>query len=283
MNGKRFFIFGLTLFCLTAILPGCAESQDNDRIYQVSTLQALMLGLYDGNTTVQQLQQQGNHGIGTFNALDGEMILLDKKTYRIRSDGKAVEVEPETKTPFACVTQFKADVKYPLSGGRDFDQLKNALDAWLPTTNLPYAIRITGTFQYVKTRSVPKQSKPYPPLAEVAKTQPTFEFENVEGVMVGFRLPDYLAGVNMAGYHLHFLTKDCKGGGHVLTFNAKDAIVEVDNCQQLLLTLPDAKTFANVDLSDVKDQDIQAVESTTKPTTQPTSQSTSQPTTQKAK
>ncbi|MBN1553219.1 MAG: acetolactate decarboxylase [Phycisphaerae bacterium] len=270
---KRFHIFCFVLLCFAAFLPGCDEP-GKDQMYQVSTLQALMLGLYDGDTTVEQLRQRGNHGIGTFNALHGEMALLEGKVYRVDSDGKVTEVSPETKTPFACVTMFEPDVEYPLSGGRDYEQLKTALDAWLPTTNLPYAVRITGTFQYVKTRSVPKQSKPYPPLAEVAKTQPTFEFENVEGIMLGFRLPEYLAGVNMAGYHLHFLTKDRKGGGHVLEFNASNAVVEADDCTGLFLKLPDAKTFTGVDLSEVKEEDIRAVESTTQPASQPTTQNT---------
>ena len=225
---KHFLGFCLLLTFSCSCLPGCAEPQGHDRLYQVSTLQALMLGLYDGDTTVAQLLEQGNHGIGTFNALDGEMLLLGEKAYRIRADGKVTLVAPQTQTPFACVTRFEPDVRYPLSGGRDLIQLQRALDAWLPTTNLPYAIRITGEFQYVKTRSVPRQKKPYPTLAEVAKTQPTFEFQNVEGVMIGFRLPEYLTGVNMAGYHLHFLTKDGKGGGHVLAFNASNAVVEVD-------------------------------------------------------
>ncbi|MBN1943804.1 MAG: acetolactate decarboxylase [Phycisphaerae bacterium] len=268
MNTRRFYGLCIPLICLAVFSPGCEEAQ-NDRIFQVSTLQALMLGLYDGETTVAQLKQHGNHGIGTFNALNGEMVLLGDKVYRLRSDGQAEVVSPDTKTPFACATYFEPDVKYPLSGGRNFEQLKKALDAWLPTTNLPYAVRITGTFQYVKVRAVPKQKKPYPPLTEVAKTQPTFEFENVEGVMIGFRLPEYLAGVNMAGYHMHFLTKDRKGGGHVLEFKARDALVEVDDCRQLLLLLPDAKTFAGLDLTGVKEEDIHAVESTTQPTTQP--------------
>jgi acetolactate decarboxylase len=273
MNPKRIISILVISILLSGFIVGCEETTvDNDRIYQVSTLQALMLGLYDGETTVAQLRRRGNHGIGTFNALDGEMVILDKMVYRIGADGKVTAVLPETKTPFACVTFFEPDLKFPLSGGRDFDQLKNALDAWLPTTNLPYAVHITGTFRYVKTRSVPKQSNPYPPLAEVAKTQPTFEFQNVEGVMIGFRLPEYFAGINMAGYHLHFLTGDRKGGGHVLEFTARDAVVEVDDCRELLLLLPDAKTFTGLDLTKVNEKDIHAVESTTQPATQPTTQ-----------
>ena len=271
MNRNHIHTFVILLIGLVMFATGCGEGQ-NDRLYQVSTLQALMAGTYDGETTVARLREQGNLGIGTFNALDGEMVLLGDKVYRIGADGKAVVVPPETQTPFACVTRFEPDVNYPLSGGRNFDQLKNALDAWLPTTNLPYAVRITGTFRYVRTRSVPKQAKPYPPLAEVAKTQPTFEFHNVEGVMVGFRLPDYLAGVNMEGYHLHFLTKDRKGGGHVLAFNASNAVVEADGCTQLLLVLPGEKTFAGVNLTGVKEEDIKAVESSSQPASQPTTQ-----------
>lgn len=244
---------------LVLVPVGCDEAS-SDRLFQVSTLPVLMAGHYDGKTTLAALREQGDFGLGTFQALDGEMVMVEGKVYRVRADGKVSQVKGETRTPFACATRFQTDEKYSLSDGRTFQQLQSALDAWLPTTNLPYAIRITGTFRYVRTRSVPKQKKPYPPLAEVARTQPTFEFREVEGVMVGFRLPEYLAGVNLAGYHLHFLTKDRKGGGHVLEFTAREALIEVDDCREVLLLLPDATTFARRNFAGAGPEEIHAVE-----------------------
>jgi acetolactate decarboxylase len=103
-----------------------------------------------------------------------------------------------------------------LDKAEDYGQLEQYLDKLLPTENIFYAIKIEGTFKYIKTRSVPKQNKPYPPLVEVVKNQPTFEFHNVKGTIVGFRCPSYVEGINVPGYHLHFITGDKKAGGHLL-------------------------------------------------------------------
>ena len=89
---------------------------------------------------------------------------------------------------------------------------------YCPPKTCFYAVMIQGEFSYVKTRSVPAQEKPYPPLAEVTKNQPTFEFTDVTGTMVGFRCPPYVTGINVPGYHLHFLTDDRTAGGHLLEF-----------------------------------------------------------------
>ncbi len=79
------------------------------------------------------------------------------------------------KTPFACVTFFDPDRVLPLPEGMDFEGLTRYLDQAVPTVNLPYAIKIRGTFSYVKTRSVPAQTRPYSRLVEVVKNQPTFD------------------------------------------------------------------------------------------------------------
>jgi acetolactate decarboxylase len=239
--------------------PGCGEPPQRDTLYQVSTLQALMDGGYDGLTTVADLRTRGDLGIGCFHALDGEMILLGGQFYRVPADGKVRPAVSQDTMPFAAVTFFEVENKFPLTGGRTFEQCRNGLDNWLPTTNLPYALRITGRFTFVKTRSVPKQTKPYPPLAEIAAKQPTFDFHNIEGTMVGFRLPEYLGGVNLAGYHLHFLTKDKTGGGHVLDFTADKALIEVDACSRFYLVLPTDEAFQKADLSKAG-RDVEKVE-----------------------
>lgn len=95
----------------------------------------------------------------------------------------------------------------------DYKQLQELILSELPTPNIIYAVKITGDFLYVKTRSVPKQLKPYPRLIEVTKNQPTFEMKNVKGIIMGYWLPEYLGGVNMAGFHFHFLTNDKKEEG----------------------------------------------------------------------
>lgn len=252
------------LWILLAVVAcvGCSTaSRDRDTIYQVSTLQALMAGAYDGNTSLKDLRRHGDFGIGTYHGLDGEMVVADGQFYQVRADGRIYRPKLSDRSPYANLTFFEKDLSYsPLPAGTTYEQFKVLVDAGLPTTNLPYAVRVTGTFSYIKTRSVPAQSKPYPVLAEVAKTQPVFEFTNRTGVLIGYRLPEYLQGVNMPGYHLHFLSAEKDAGGHLLDFTLAKGDVEVDVSPVIYLQLPETEEFSRAATAGASKEDVHAVE-----------------------
>ncbi len=251
-------------------LAGCVAAPDaktapgdgaKDVLYQVSTLGALMQGVYDGEIEVGKLVQEGDLGIGTFEALDGEMVVLDGQVYQVRADGKAVEVDDAVKTPFAVVTWFEPDQQIQLPTGiESYAQLKDELDKLRNSPNLFYAFKVEGTFEYVKTRSVPPQSKPYPPLVEVTDMQPTFEFHNVKGTLVGFWFPSFAEGVNMPGFHLHFLTEDHVAGGHLLECILAEGSASVDNTTEFYMRLPENDHFTHMGLEGVEKADIERAE-----------------------
>jgi len=164
-------------------------------------------------------------------------------------------------TPFASVTFFNVDRKEQLPEGMNYEQLEEFLDEMLLTNNIFYAIKIGGTFSYMKTRSVPRQEKPYPPLVEITKNQPVFEFNDVEGMIVGFRCPAYVSGVNVPGYHLHFLTKSKDVGGHVLEFKVEEAVASVDYTSEfLMILLGESSDFYKIDLTQDKQEELEEVE-----------------------
>jgi acetolactate decarboxylase len=221
---RIFSVFLILSFVVAAFGLLYAQSADHS-LSQVSTFHALMLGKYDGETTYGELKKRGDFGIGTLNGLDGEMVALNGEFFQVRADGSVHAIPDEAKTPFAVVTFFKPDkaVIFPQAG--DMKALQKALDKILPLTDEPCAIRIEGDFKYIKVRSVPRQEKPYPGLEEALKHQTEFELKNVRGTLVGFRFPPYMDGVNVPGYHFHFITADKKAGGHVLncTFETASA------------------------------------------------------------
>ncbi len=218
-------------------------------VFQTSTINALLEGIYDGEMTYGELRIHGDFGLGTFNALDGEMIALDGNFYQVKSNGVAYPVDDAQKTPFAVVQFFGPEAHYVVDREMDYEQLKDYLQTLIPIMNFFYAIRLDGLFKYVKTRSVPRQTKPYPPLVEVTKTQPVFEFFDVSGALVGFRFPDYAQGMNMPGYHLHFLTEDHKAGGHVLDLQLQRGKLAVEHTSNFHMELPKEGMFLNADLS----------------------------------
>jgi acetolactate decarboxylase len=219
-----------------------------------------MAGVYDGDLTFQSLARHGDFGLGTFEALDGEMIALDGAFYQIKADGRVSPVAGSMKTPFAQVTFFKPGRTHMIEMPLTYQQLLAYVDRLLPSHNLPYAIRVEGLFTSVKTRSIPRQQKPYPPLAQAAKKQAVFELANVKGVIVAFRYPAYLAGVNMPGYHCHFITADRRAGGHLLDCRVEGATVAVDALANFCLRLPDSQEFLQSDLAGDRRHELEKIE-----------------------
>jgi len=254
---KRIFSF---VIVLNLLLTGCAPSK-GDIIFQQSTIDALLTGVYDGDISCQFLLKHGNLGIGTFDCLDGEMVLLDGTIYQVKADGKVYMPDPSIKTPFATTCFFNPEKALLINPGTDFEGFEKLIDQAAPNQNLFCAIRVTGHFKSMKTRSVPPQKKPYPPLKEVTTNQPEFYMENVAGTIIGFRCPVYIKGLNVPGYHLHFINCGRTQGGHVLSFVLTDGKCEVDILNQYFLRLPrDIKDFAEVNLSTDQSKELNEVE-----------------------
>lgn len=240
------FAFLATLY--TATLNGCAHSPRHNALFQTSTISALSQGMYNGDMSFSQLRQQGDFGIGTFNDLDGEMIALDGFFYQAKTDGNLYPLSlQETKTPFATVTFFSSDITQTVNRQTTQAELKQTIDRFLKSQNIFYAIKVKGTFPYIKVRSVPAQKKPYPALDTAVQDQVIFEFENIKGTLVGFWCPAYAPKINVPGYHFHFISKDKKKGGHVLDFTITNATIAIDEKTTIEITLPSTEDFYTID------------------------------------
>lgn len=248
------------LLGLTILLSGCA-TVPRDTLYQTSTIDALLAGVYDGDLTCRQLLKHGDFGVGTFDRLEGEMIVLDGKLYQVRADGRVYKPNLETTTPFAAVCRFSPEKRMALDSPADFQAVQALLDQLAPNKNLFCAIRITGKFKTMKTRSVPGQTRPYRPLKEVTARQPEFNMESVDGTILGFRCPPFVTGVNVPGYHLHFISADRTRGGHILGFELEKGVCEIDLLNRFFMRLPEGGSdFAKTDLSKDRSLDLHAVE-----------------------
>ncbi|MBB4349446.1 acetolactate decarboxylase [Aliirhizobium cellulosilyticum] len=215
--------------------------------YQTSLMSALVDGVYEGTTTYGDLHSHGDFGLGTFNDLDGEMVGFDGVFYQLRSDGSVKIVDDTQRTPFALVTFFQdvADLKLEaVTMSEAFRLVEQSTQA-----NLFSAIRIDGRFRTIVTRTVRKQSRPFPPLQEAAKGQKQSILHDVEGTLAGFRTPAYAGAFGVPGFHLHFLMADRKFGGHVLDFEVENAIGRLCPLQSFHLELPDTSDFLKADLS----------------------------------
>lgn len=254
-TGTKLVYLLLLLLCIS-----CAKEKDRSQaIVQVSTIDALMQGVYDGTTPLSVLSAYGDFGIGTFQALDGEMVFLDGSFYQIKADGKIHIPDQNVRTPFATVTFFRPEMNYDVKAW-SFTDFKSAVDTLMISANLFYAIKLHGTFSRIKTRSVPAQQKPYPPLSEIAATQPEFEAQTVTGILNGFYCPPFVTGINVPGYHMHFLSDDRNFGGHVLEFEMEEGTLWLDQVNDFRMLLPQEGDFLDTDLTNDLTDDLEEVE-----------------------
>ena len=215
-------------------------------LFQVSTSGALVQGVYERAVSSNLLLNYGDFGLGTFENLDGEMVVLDGAIYQVRSDGKVTKIEKDVGTPFAVVTHFVADQDQMIENASSFKDLTKICDRYRDSDNLFYAFLIDGHFGHVHTRAM-RETLEELPLAKAAAIQPEFEFTGVDGTLVGIWAPQCSSALNIAGYHFHFLSEDRSKGGHLLECSGKHLRIRVERLNDFHLSLPESEEFLRAD------------------------------------
>lgn len=271
MNTKFFLGIGLAIvivFCGAAVYSAFTKiptdsvvPEDQEILYQVSTIDALMQGVFEGVQPVGEMKKNGDFGIGTFEALDGEMIVLDGVVYQVKADGGVYPVSDSDTTPFATVTYFNRDFSLTTGQSMNFSEFSKDMSIRLPSQNMIYAVQMHGTFPYMKVRAIPAQQKPYPPLSEAAKNQSVYTYTDSTGSVIGFYTPVFFKGLNVAGYHLHYLSDDRHTGGHILDFTIPaNTTADYDVTPAFAMPLPTSGAFTGVDLSQDLSRELAKVE-----------------------
>jgi len=222
---------------------------EHQTLFQVSTVGALVEGVYEGAVRVGTLREHGDFGLGTFEGLDGELIALDGVFARVRSDGELHEVDDDVLSPYAVITRFMADEVGTLPAMDSLDQLGAALDAQRDSENHFFAFRVTGAFPSMHVRAacrVPEGT----PLVDATAHQSEWELDGVRGTLVGFWSPEYAARFDVPGYHFHVVDEDRRRGGHVLDCSTGTLEVARQRLEQLVVALPGTPDFLRADLHD---------------------------------
>ena len=242
-------------------------AQDRETVYQVALLQSLTQGHYDGIIKVSELKKHGDTGIGTFEGVNGEMIVIDGKVYQALGDGTVKEADDDETVPFSNVSFFDSDVSFALKDIKDMASFKAELDKTVNQNgkNMFYLVKVSGTFDKMYVRSEIKQEKPYKSLDKALETdQREFNYENITGTVVGLYCPDYMSGLNAAGWHFHFISDDRTKGGHMLDLSFTSAQAELDITPSFDMMLSDNSDFQSMELAKNVDDAIKKVETDTK-------------------
>lgn len=238
-------VFILLTFLILFMLYRCSmPATDRETIFQGSTMESLLAGNFDSVATVKDIRLEGDTGLGTYAGLDGEMIVLEGKVYKVLKSGEVQLQTDDAGSPFYTVTTFDADLKESIQAEQqDYDSLKKTMDSLRPRNDLPYALCIPCTLSSLQVRSEGPYEKPYPTLADALKQQAVFDYTDISGTLVGFWFPDYLGNTNAAGYHLHFISDDLKKGGHVLELSLANGEIRMDETPGLTIAFSPYETL----------------------------------------
>ena len=253
-----------TIFFATSFTPtpynNHADTLHN-HLFTVGIGAGLIGGLYDGNYPYHLLKQHGNFGLGAPDKLDGELVVFQGKIYQTQSTGNTFVVDDRQLTPFAMVHFFQPDRKITIGSAMSKESLFHYLDSTLTNVNGLYAIHVSGKFSYIKTRAFPPvKAHEHTPLASMLPLQHFFEFSNVKGDLIGYRLPSFMDNTNISGYHFHFLSANKNAGGHIIDVKADSITIEIDRLDSYTIQVPSTTEFEQFDFKKNREEDIKSVE-----------------------
>lgn len=226
------------------------HADTTDCLFHVGLANTLLGGIYDGFYPVGWLKKHGDFGIGAPDKLDGELLVDRGRFWQTTHTGETFEAADDMMLPYAAVHFFEADTTVRLNGRLDRAALFAILDTLLSEPNGMYGVRISGRFASVKTRAFPAVTdQPSPALASIMDRQVVFDMESLEGTLVGYRMPPFMAGMNFPGYHFHFLSADHTRGGHMVECVLEGVTIEIDRIHGYAVQLPSSPAFDSFDFS----------------------------------
>jgi acetolactate decarboxylase len=220
---------------------------DHHSIFQVSTSTAVVEGVFGGYVTVADLKRHGDFGLGTFDGLDGEMIMVDGECYQATAGGVANVAADDTGVPFGVVTRFHRDSSVSMGPAESLGEFERSIDNYRPSQNLFVGVRAEIDASRLSLRAACK-AYPGEGLVEAVRHQSEFTAENLSGTLVGFWTPTYASAFNVPGYHFHFVDRERGFGGHVLDLEMAGGDVSFHFESDIHVALPETAEFLQADL-----------------------------------
>lgn len=220
------------------------KEENSDLFYHYSIWYVFVNKIFEGDLTAKELKTKGDIGLGSYTLLDGELIMLDGKLYQAREDGTVTQPKDDAKIVYANATFFDTEQSFTIDKVDNYENLRAKINAELPSKNIFYSFKIHGNFKKMKCGGLHKQEKPFVDGLDVLiPNRPIFERANFSGTMVGFFCPEFIGNINVAAYHLHFISDDEKFAGHVMEFEAENLTVEIDYMYEYQFVVPKSKEY----------------------------------------
>lgn len=223
------------------------DATKSDVFYHYSIWWAFVNKVFEGDITAKELKTKGDMALGSYNLLDGELIMLDGTLYQAKENGEVLIPNDSIKVAYANAAFFDKDGGFTIDKVDNYDSLRAIINAKLPSKNFFYAFKITGDFKKMTCGGLHKQEPPFEKGLDVLiPSRPLFEREHFSGTMVGFYCPEFIGNINVAGFHFHFVSNDKKFAGHVMAFEAENLTLEFDKMSAYQFVLPETEAYENV-------------------------------------
>lgn len=227
--------------CLLAAiaLPPIAHAESDSELVQVGTYGYLTQPNFTGLRPIRDVLPGQTLGLGTFDDLDGEFVLVGGTAYRVATDGVPRIVREDVTTPFLQAVRFRPERSGPVPPGTTCAQLTPIIDALAGSSDGVVAVRVRGTFTDLVARSVGPVPPPFKPLSDVVAGQTVFPLGTARAVLVGFRQGPDALGLGQPGLHLHGLTANRSAGGHILScVVGPDIQISIEKLDQVRVLAP---------------------------------------------
>ena len=103
------------------------EKRDHT-LYQLALFQSVALGEYYGFRTVAQFKELGDIGMGIFEAVNGELIMLGGIVYQALADGSVIVPSDDVLIPYGNAAFFETDAKISHVTASGFPELEELLN-----------------------------------------------------------------------------------------------------------------------------------------------------------
>ncbi|MEE3449813.1 MAG: acetolactate decarboxylase [Acutalibacteraceae bacterium] len=237
---------------------------NNVKMYQISTLQALAMGHTRSVIDVAELKKHGNTGLGTYEGVNGEMIVVDGQCFRAKDNGSVVPADDDMGVPFASICNFAGSIHFDIKEMCSIEDVKTLLNIKIEELfglNSMHMVKIDGEFDEIDARSEEEYHAIHVSLKDMLqKTQRSFRFDRLSGTLVCVYYPDFMDGINVSGWHIHFISDDRQKGGHVFELKMTSGHAQLDKISTIEIKLPTDPVFDTYSLKEASDDDIKKVE-----------------------
>jgi acetolactate decarboxylase len=213
-------------------------------LYQISTSTALVEGVYSGSIPSSVLLEHGDFGLGTFENLEGEMVIFDGEIYQVAD--RVRHHSDDFLVPFAAITKFRAKSSFEIDNVVCLKAIELApTNSAFPTIFSTRCDWMASLKPFMRVRFIPSRKTLGYWTRQKRKANSTSKTSKAHSLASSLRVtraPSAYLGITFISNHR---TK----GGHVLDCRASKIEARIQVISEYDIRLPESGPFLTTNLS----------------------------------